>query len=383
MELIATAYVYAREGRYISARQRFASKTNTFVSGLSTEHCGYLDTLYPHPYLAFVHHGNPPCGIPDINNIGLFGPDFPSRRSTDRFVILLTGGSVAAQFAMPNGAQPAYLESILNSRFVSPNGMPFLVLDGADGAWKQPQQAILALLYADAVHAIVTLDGFNEYLQIDSGRRFEFPANNFLTVNPLASQDFGSLVMRWAVGRLRSRAAANVVLSRSNAAYETIALLERWAERHAAAAATRRTTVDSMFALPAGWTDDDRRTWEIDQYKKYLRVITEVARDHGALSAHFIQPVPAIDKPLTSDEQKVVGELKYGDVYQAMVKQLLTLNDASIPVVSLVSIFKDDRRTLYGDPIHLLRENGRSPGYERMAERIADDLGRLWRLSRR
>ena len=34
MELIASGYVYAREGRYVRARDRFASKTNTFVAGL-------------------------------------------------------------------------------------------------------------------------------------------------------------------------------------------------------------------------------------------------------------------------------------------------------------------------------------------------------------
>src|SRR5689334_12717397 len=87
LEVIATAYLYATEGRYIAARVRFASRTNTFVAGLRRDtNCGYLETLFPHPYLGFVHHGNPPCGIPDINNIGLFGPDFPSERRTDRFV---------------------------------------------------------------------------------------------------------------------------------------------------------------------------------------------------------------------------------------------------------------------------------------------------------
>ncbi len=35
--------------------------------------------FYPHPYLCFVHHDNPPCGLPKgkTNNVGLFGRDFP------------------------------------------------------------------------------------------------------------------------------------------------------------------------------------------------------------------------------------------------------------------------------------------------------------------
>src|SRR5690349_21040890 len=72
LELIAIGYLYARDGRYVSARTRFESRSNTFVQGLvSGRDCGYVDTMYPHPYLGFVHHGNPPCGMPNINNVGL------------------------------------------------------------------------------------------------------------------------------------------------------------------------------------------------------------------------------------------------------------------------------------------------------------------------
>lgn len=382
LELIATAYVYAREGRYVPARERFASKTNTFVAGLSSGACGYLDTLYPHPYLGFVHHGNPPCGMAGINNVGLFGPDFPSQRPSDRFVILLTGGSVAAQFATPLAKSPTYLEQSLNAKYISPTGMPFLVLDGGDGAWKHPQSTILTLLYADAVHGIVTLDGFNEHLMLDASRRFEFPANNFLSVNPLATENFGGMATRWAVGRLRSKAADNGLLSRSNAAYEVVALLEGWAERRATPTAALRTSLDTLFALPPSWTPEQRRTWQINQYKKYLRAVTGIARDQGALSAHFIQPVPAVNKPLTPEERKVVGDLGYRDSYTAMATDLLTLNESGIPVVSMLSLFDGDSRTLYGDPIHIIYDvkTRQSPGYERMAVQMADDLGRLWRL---
>lgn len=385
MELIASGYVYAREGRYVRARDRFASKTNTFVAGLSRGECGYLDTLYPHPYLGFVHHGNPPCGMATINNIGLFGPDFPSQRPHDRFVVLLTGGSVAAQFATPLAKSPTYLEQFLNSKYVSPTGMPFLVLDGGDGAWKHPQPTILALLYADAVHAIVTLDGFNEHFMLETGRRFEYPANNFLSVNPLATQNFGTMATRWAVGRLRAKAADNALLSRSNATYEVIALLERWAEKRATPVTTPRTSLDTLFALPQSWTPQERRTWHINQYKKYLRAISGIARDQGGLSAHFIQPVPAFGKPLTADEQKVVGDLGYRDSYLAMANEMLTLNDSGLPVVSMLSVFDGDSRTLYSDPIHIIYDlqTRESPGYERMAAQMADDLGRLWGLQSR
>src|SRR6188474_603185 len=96
IELLAHVYLYARDGRYISASERLQALDNTFITGITRGEsgCSYIDTVYPHPYLAFVHHGNPPCGVPNINNIGLFGPDYPSERPADRFVVLVTGGSV-------------------------------------------------------------------------------------------------------------------------------------------------------------------------------------------------------------------------------------------------------------------------------------------------
>src|SRR5262249_55362205 len=100
VEILANAYLYAHDGRYIPARARLDALGNTFTNNMTARRadCRYVDTLFPHPYLAFVHHGNPPCNL-RVNNIGLLGPDFPSERPADRFVVLLTGGSVAAQFA--------------------------------------------------------------------------------------------------------------------------------------------------------------------------------------------------------------------------------------------------------------------------------------------
>ena len=156
---------------------------NTYVRDLTKEtDCRYVDTLFPHPYLAFVHHDNPPCGLHYVNKIGLFGDDFPVVKRTDRYVILLTGGSVASQMAQ-NWRPPAphYLEEELNKKYVSPNGKPFEVLNGGDGAWKEPQAFILFSLYATSVDAVVTLDGFNEYYSFWPGteERLERPDRQF------------------------------------------------------------------------------------------------------------------------------------------------------------------------------------------------------------
>ena len=163
VELMAIAWLMIEDGRYTPAAELFQRTQNTFVRDMTKgSACRYIDTLYPHPYLAFVHHANPPCGLRNLNNIGLLNDDYPVEKRQDRFTILLTGGSIASQLAqMSDGDAPRFLELELNQNYVSPNGKPFLVLNGGDGAWKEPQPFILFALNAQAVDAVVTIGGMN------------------------------------------------------------------------------------------------------------------------------------------------------------------------------------------------------------------------------
>ncbi len=98
VEVAAIAWLYLEDGHYTPAAELFERTQNTYVRDLTKgTDCRYVDTLYPHPYLAFVHHDNPPCGQSWVNNIGLFGDDFPVVKRPDRYTSLLTGGSVASQ----------------------------------------------------------------------------------------------------------------------------------------------------------------------------------------------------------------------------------------------------------------------------------------------
>ncbi len=100
VELMAITWMTLEDGRYTSAPELFQRTQNTFVRDITKGgNCRYIDTLYPHPYLAFVHHENPPCGLRNLNNIGLLNDHYPLEKRADRFTILLTGGSVAAQLA--------------------------------------------------------------------------------------------------------------------------------------------------------------------------------------------------------------------------------------------------------------------------------------------
>jgi hypothetical protein len=384
VELLSNIYLYARDGRFISARERLDALGNTFIAGVTRQNagCRYIDTLYPHPYLGFVHHGNPPCGVPNINNIGLFGPDYPSERPADRFVVLVTGGSVSAQLMSsgPNGMP--YLQAILERDYVSPNGRPFLLLNGGDGGWHQPQQLILFLLYADAVHAVVTLDGFNERYLVGSGVRFEYPANNFNDVNPLLRSSYSDIVTRWIVGKLYGRARSSRVLSRSQTAYLVLAQVDAYVKSQPQRYTEReRTNINTMFALPKEWDFEHRVSWADRQYQKYVRAMDAVAAQNDVLSAHFIQPVPAIRKPLTQEEKTAVGDLGYRSLYERITSDVLSLAKEGIPIFSLLDVFEHSANTLYADAIHLRQApDGTSEGYALMAQRMAGVLAQTWHL---
>src|SRR5229473_412659 len=163
VEVAAIAWLYIEEGRYTPADELFQRTQNTYVRDATKgTACRYVDTLYPHPYVAFVHHANPPCGQSWVNNVGLYGPDFPVIKNPNYYTVILTGGSVASQLGQNQKAPaPRYLEEELNRKYVSPTGKPWLILNGADGAWKEPQPFILFSLYASSVDAVVSLSALN------------------------------------------------------------------------------------------------------------------------------------------------------------------------------------------------------------------------------
>jgi len=383
-------YYRVRNHSFVSVARMLAEEQNSFIrEAKDSRNCTYLDTLFPHPYLAFVHHGNPPCGIV-ANNVGLFGRDFPAERDPDRFTILLTGGSVAAQLSGAGRTlAPNDLERLLNERYEGPGGARFQVLNGGDGAWKEPQQTILFLLHAQAVDAVVTLDGYNDhgFLLNAEGTRFEAPATNFLAVNPLLEAGPRKLLGVWLYGAIYRHSQTHWLTSHSYAAYGIARTLRGairwWAERESPG--TLRTTPSSIFSLPNEWDRAKRYQWNLEEYRKYMRIIDAVAARLGVRAAHFIQPVPAIGKVLAPEEARVVGDLSYTDSYARMTAALLALNGEGIPVFSLLDVFSGVREPIYADHIHCINDpkTGESRGYRMMAERMADTLEAQWQLRRR
>src|SRR5262249_35872043 len=75
-ELAAGVYYTAKDGHFLSVRDRLAKTPNAFVNAFNQDgNCRYADTLYPHPYLAHAHKYEPnsTCRMWVINHLGLFG----------------------------------------------------------------------------------------------------------------------------------------------------------------------------------------------------------------------------------------------------------------------------------------------------------------------
>jgi hypothetical protein len=391
IEIAAIAWLYLEDGRYTPAAQLFERTQNTYLRDATKgTTCRYVDTLYPHPYVGFVHHANPPCGQPWVNNIGLYGPDYPTVRNPERYTVILSGGSVASQLAQ-NAKPPAprYLEEELNKKYVSPNGKPWLVLNGGDGAWKEPQPFILFALYASSVDAVVNLGGFNEHYFFWPGaeERLERPLSNFIEVNPfVADENFGDAAIGWVMGRLAGSLAAMPVLGSSHAAYMVVRGIEQAAKGQDVFKSAKKTTLNSIFRMPEEIRRDPEREFavQLGLYQKYLRATEVLARDYNLKSAFFIQPAPAYGKVLTDDEKRIVGDLSYRDIYRKMVAGLLTLRERGLAVYDLGDIFANEKGTIYADHIHYWRDDkAESPGNRMMAARIAAQLAETWGLQKK
>jgi hypothetical protein len=106
-----------------------------------------------------------------------------------------------------------------------------------------------------------------------------------------------------------------------------------------------------------------------------------VAAQNGVLFAHFIQPVPALGKTLTAEEQAVVGDLGYRGLYERITRDVLSLANTGTPIFSLLDVFRHNTDSLYADVIHLRQApDGTSPGYALIAQRMATVLASTWHL---
>ena len=165
--------------------ERLAAERNAYVevarAQTGSKSCGHGDSLIAHPYLAFVQTALGPCGFGYANSKSLLGKEFPDRPRPRTGIILVTGGSVAAQFVGYDRKSKVRSNAFLtrSSPVIVSTGSSFLTADAEHG---NNLTSTFFGLYADILTGVITLDGFNEHYMINSRRRFEEPASLYFQV---------------------------------------------------------------------------------------------------------------------------------------------------------------------------------------------------------
>ncbi len=381
-ELGASILCYKKFGSFSTSQAWEKEKNNNFLTAFNKEGKSYLETLLPHPYLGFVYRGD------NVNNVGLFGRDVPFEKSPKEFLLMIAGSSVASQFAQQNTNGVKYLEDILNSRYDF-GGRKVVVLNGGGGGWKYPQQAILFMMYANVLDAVITLDGFNEqYAFNGSSLRLEMPPNGFMEMNPLAKGSVDSFLGAYICNKIYFMTRDTPLLSHSHlywlVSHMTRNIIERQVTKNDKGN-KYSTQIQKLFELPASWDYEKIYNFNMGLYKDYIMAVDALAVRKGIKRAFFMQAVPALGKDLTPEELKNAGDLSYKKTYERMEKDLLSLNQQNIPVISLVDVFADCKETIYADHGHckVYGPNSESKGYQIMAEKVAAYLEKLWVLKRK
>ena len=382
LELLCALFLLIKDRKFISVPNRLASEKNAYLEQLVPKSTAYVDLLFPHPYLGYVlKPGLVRPGVP-VNEDGFIGQEFPKEKKPGVFVILITGGSAANQLAGVK-QETKFLEQELNRSYTNDMIKRFVVLNGAAGAWHQPQQLIMLELYAQVIDGVINLDGFNEHYCLNSAYRFDHPAENYLASVSRQAGSSSSLWPLWVEGKLLRLQRDIWPLNRSFAFYMTASSIRRavrnYSQHHSqpGVSPNTRSTLDGMFALPKDWSEEKKTEMALRQYQDNLRMMHAVASAMKAKDLFLIQPVPALQKDLTAEENRVVGDLSYRDLYQAMTDRLLELKQEAVPVFSLLDVFKNEPGTIYEDAVHVLPH-----GNQIITRRIVALLQSEWGLKK-
>jgi hypothetical protein len=345
----------------------------------SSENCVWEDSLTAHPYFGWVNGIVPPCINSPTNNIGMADlKDFPLIRDPNFFSVALLGGSVATQMY---GDRNVWLEKELESRYISPNGKPFRVFNGAFGAWSYPNQINFLSLYGDALDGVVALDGYNELKARD------LPITRPNSDMFLYVSRPGNLGWRYSVF-LSLRHVRTVVLSFSAlrksfmiylAFHRVVELAREKVED------IKERLVNKFFSFPDSWPQDQRDRWNRDKYKTYIKELKGLSEVFGIQYAHFVQPVLQIDKTLTDEEKSIVPSWFDANQYRTIFSGPSDdLRRVGVHTHSLLGVFKNERGTIYADTIHMkIDASGNSKGNEVLAKAMGEAIAVDWNLKRK
>ncbi len=360
-----------------------SSNKNEFVRQIvEDKNCTYFDLLFPHPYLGYVYNANEPCNI-KVNKSGFIdSAETPMEKDNSKFYIGILGGSVADQMAFTKGNK--YLQAELNRCYINPKNKEFVTVKFASGGWKQPQAVISTLLFSRFLDGIISLEGFNEhYMIVNPYVTLGMPSNNFAQATNMRYVELKYLENLMGINSSIAKVMNKFWIAKNSQTmiliYSSLAKVINSTNPNGAY--DLKTSYSGLFSFPEGWSMEKKRDFNFEEYKYYSFITKKMADLNSLKSAFFIQPVPAYGKKLTSEEQKVVGDLSYKDTYKKIERDLLKLNDKGVPFYSLTDVFKEyGDEQIYSDAIHYKFDYDAksSLGYEIVAREIASKIATKW-----
>ncbi|MBK7753142.1 MAG: hypothetical protein IPI41_11250 [Flavobacteriales bacterium] len=350
----------------------------------------YLGDHFLHPYLGYVS-----VPLNDRNRFGLPGADPVMHASPDTVNMALLGGSVA--MGLHTFSEQRLIKSL--QRIPRFKGKPFRVTVFALGGFKQPQP-LLALNYflAQGAHydVILTLDGFNDIVlpfcdNVGFGVFPSFPRHwNMYSRKRLDPRAERVLAERLFLAEQREQRRSEMAASIWRHSNLALLLWNARDRRDATALAALEDRLRSALATqdkdlqvtgpPAPFSDTAAFfSAQADMWMRSSLQVAALAKDHGALYAHFLQPnqyVPG-SKPIGPKEAAVAlveGPFCYGDAvkrgYPMLIDRGKRLTEAGVLFEDLTMIYSELRRPVYNDNCCHVEPFG----YDRIADRMSERL---------
>jgi hypothetical protein len=333
-----------------------------------------------------------------VNNAGFVSPyDMPYHRQANDHVVLIVGGSVARFLALQGADR---LRDVLQ-RDPRLRTKDIVIINGASGAYKQPQQAI-ALAYLISLglqpDGVINIDGFNEAAltmqNLQEGVAAAFPMSSRWSGLLVSSGTSPRMIqaiadVQWARQRRDAALASAHAWARTSniIGFLFMKRAQWWDARSSAAYGEYQQAADLEAKRGAELarrgpfvevSDEQQRTEAVDLWVRGSVVMGAMCRSLGMVYVHILQPtphdtLPTPSKPLTDEERALVRPpddpwaQSIRTLYPLMRARAADLGRHGIRFGDLSRILESEPRTIYYDYCHL-----NQLGNEVFAERIAE-----------
>jgi len=350
-----------------------------------------------HPYLGYVYryHGFTPEGGDPINRFGfLDSNDTLRKRSPDRYIVGITGGSVAAQVSMYTADVLA--AGIGKSAALAGRRVEFVRM--ALGGYRQPQ-GVAALAYVLNVggefDCVVNIDGFNEVAfagpNVEQGVPSYFPQNwASMAVSTLPRE---KQILIGRLLHLREQRASFAALGDAFGWTATGQVVWLLRDRSLASAVAAANGAVEHYKLPAkpydvtgpligGASVQDALVEMAGVWARSSELMHAMCVSRGIRYFHFLQPnqyVPG-SKPIGAEERKIalLDKHPWRDAvergYPLLAERFAELREHGVAFRDLRRLFVDHAEPLYSDSCCHLNRTGYTILATAMASTIRQHL---------